>query len=205
MSQYPTIHRLFEAAETDQHSIQRAVDWLEEHGREWLAEAGTSQALRWQRRKSRRNWELKTVHQDRNPSAMEVAEQQAANEVIAQSNLVANRSNSLFCAGGVNDAFDDGHIMVLVPMGPFNYTWSPQVDDMNVWKRALEWNHGPFDAGDFARKLRDGSFNIEFKGDDGSLRSAIRSKHEIMIHPASGKVALFKEDFYQEVLKVMKP
>jgi hypothetical protein len=71
----------------------------------------------------------KKTREDRRPKDTGAARHQAFNAAIAAAGGVANRSNSLFSSSDDDVAMQYGTAYVLIPVGNFNYTWSPNWDD----------------------------------------------------------------------------
>lgn len=86
----------------------------------------------------------------------------------------------MFCTGDAGEASNFGRVFQVIPVNHFNYTWSPRVVDAN-YKFSPEYIGVSYDDLDDQEwtALFD---NMFFRGDDGSLRKAIASGHEIMIH-----------------------
>lgn len=55
-----------------------------------------------------------------------------------QTGITANRSNSIFTTGYYNSALAFGSVYVVYPIGDFDFSWSPKVEDLqadaNFWK-----------------------------------------------------------------------
>lgn len=105
------------------------------------------------------------VRDDRRAMAMPREEAVWWNGVIVDAGKVARRDNSAMCTGNVGSAMVFGDAYVVFPVGPFNYTWFPEIEDANLTPRSP------------------GSEAPECRGDDGSLGAAIRSGNEIMVRP----------------------
>jgi hypothetical protein len=70
----------------------------------------------------------KKAREDRRPKDTEPTRHKAFNAAIEAAGGVANRSNSLFC-GSRSQASSYGKVYILVPVGKFNFTWSPKWHD----------------------------------------------------------------------------
>lgn len=71
---------------------------------------------------------IKPTRQDRIPMTTNKARHDLYNMLINLMDGSANRTNSLFCTSSYDDADNYGTPFILIPIGPFQYTWSP------VWK-----------------------------------------------------------------------
>jgi len=82
----------------------------------------------------------KHVRQDRKPRDSKIEDHNISNEIFKKMGLVANRSNSSFVIGDIITTGNYGASYVLIPIGNFNYTWSPNVEDLtrDVFD---EWNY----------------------------------------------------------------
>lgn len=107
---------------------------------------------------------------------------------IEEHGLVANRSNSIFVTGDFDVASEfgyDGSPYAVFPVGPFHFTWSPEVADVTIH----------LDRGNTIE-------SIEYIGDDDSLHRAIDSGHEIMI--AATHAIIVREDMFDELRAALK-
>lgn len=69
------------------------------------------------------------VRQDRRPRDSDMETHQFFNHVISMAGGVANRSNSAFVTTDSRSAQEYGTVCVVMPVGDFNYTWSPYMQD----------------------------------------------------------------------------
>jgi len=78
---------------------------------------------------------IRPVRTDRKPLDTEPKFHDIANALIAAAGGTANRSNSIFITSSLGMASSYGmYTVVILPVGDFNYTWSPQWQD---WYGAL--------------------------------------------------------------------
>ncbi len=71
----------------------------------------------------------KKTREDREPKDTENDRHKAFDAAITAAGGVANRTNSLFCSANKARASIYGKVYVLIPVGLFNYTWSPEWSD----------------------------------------------------------------------------
>lgn len=72
---------------------------------------------------------IKPVRQDRIPLNSNKFMTNFFNTMIKDTGLVANRNNAIFCSGDKAVAVTYGKVYAVIPIGQFNYTWSPAADD----------------------------------------------------------------------------
>jgi hypothetical protein len=141
-----------------------------------------------------------TPKQNRKPLNLTPIKNNIVNKIIENCGLVANRSNSFFVTHSIDTAEyygneDIDNVYVCFPVNGFKYTWSPSYADIfgdfekmcfDITKEELDYND-PSD--EYMLKIfnRISSMtksmkNNIFRGDDNSLKKAIQSEHEIMIH-----------------------
>lgn len=107
-------------------------DYALEHCLPWLNESNGMVAYRGVSRRVHRDRLLFThpVRQDRKPKDSSQETHEFFNHLIDLANGVANRSNSAFATPSINTAHDYGdQSFVVLPIGRFHYTWSPDVRD----------------------------------------------------------------------------
>jgi hypothetical protein len=105
---------------------------------------------------------------------------------------VANRSNSIFVSGNRREAHAYGKVYAVYPIGQFNYTWSPRLDD---WYSNLEQDMGlgalfngllkPDAKADLETVPTAASYDVakvrELIYADKELQNALQAQHEIMV------------------------
>lgn len=69
------------------------------------------------------------VRRDRRPKDSTELAHKAMDAMIASVGGVANRSNAVFCSFDKGLTFEYGETMAAIPIGQFNYTWSPIMGD----------------------------------------------------------------------------
>ena len=124
---------------------------------------------------------------------------------------VADRENSLLCTGEALHADTFGSVMVIIPLGEFNYTWIEGIDDLNNW-----WWFELGDAGtehmeddeaermDMMReRFLNGELDLTIRGDDNSMKEALRDQAEIMLHVKDHRYIAIRPDFYDELTRMM--
>lgn len=70
-----------------------------------------------------------STRRDRRPTASTKEEHEVMNLAIQKAGKTANRTNSAFTTGAKNIARRYGSVSVVIPVGDFNYTWSPMASD----------------------------------------------------------------------------
>ncbi len=143
---------------------------------------------------------VKETRVDRQPMTTDSTRHQLFNEFIQHEGGVANRTNSLFCTSNIEEADSYGTPFVLIPIGKFNYTWSPVWEDWTIG--ATRWNLRNMWFPGVKEKYPDINFDYEdikqlpILADlknydpekiserilcDEGLEAAINKKHELMI------------------------
>lgn len=207
---YPTIHRL--AENHRDHSdpairglipqILKAAPFFQEMGagddpRDWWRVA--SGPCPWRGISSHHiensGWGVATVKDKRRPLGQAWRtddERQHIDQVMIRQGCVARRHNSMFVTGDLDKASLHGTVAICIPIGDFDFSWSPQVYDFNQtvdgWLEDWEGDSVDGDASDeeiasYIAKMIDG---LEFRTTD--LRAALASNREIMIRPKNKRV-----------------
>lgn len=142
---------------------------------------------------------IKPTRTDRKPMTTDPNRNDIFNMLIGVVGGKANRNNSIFCTSDASEARMYGPVFVVMPIGNFNYTWSPEWFD---WTLSMTRN-------DAIRLSKGGAppeglVNPEYwdpelvhnliKADEG-LEEAIRRKHEIMI--SCGSALYVGPNFYK--------
>lgn len=169
----------------EQDLSRRAVGlakFIKMHCQPWLSQTQNGQKLVY--RGFSRTWErkgfrlpgqqdlmyfIRPVRKDRRPLNTAAAMHHKLNAELAKCGAVANRTNSVFVTGSHQQASYYGTVYIIVPIGQFNYTWSPEYSD---W---YEKDHLIVQA------IQDGTFCDKIRWDNNTLDSAIDSWGEIMI------------------------
>lgn len=216
MTTYPTVERLFEATKIDE-----AIDWLRQHAGPLIKEVGDPLKYRLLRGSARyvETFSEVRVRQDRQSKMLGSSRTAFVNDLIQKKGLHANRSNSVFTQGDYEAAADwqpahdggagQGVPYVVIPKGPFDYTWMPAVDDLNMW---IMYNDHLFlddkNYGDAKHMANvDAAIaKLEIRGNDHTLQTAITSKNkcEIMIHPHSNTIGLFNYDVFSVAMGMLQ-
>lgn len=192
MTRYPTLLSLRETGTLklsgpSEQTLRAEAAWAKENLAPWYEEAGTELVPY----RGVRDWigslatlrHVRPGRSSRAPTGMLPSVQRLFDERISEAGLIAKRRNSYFVTGDIDAAMVFGNIVVAIPVGKFNYTWSPDIADANFWRWELEgeWaqDEQPKDTDEEA--LRAALEQVNFRGDDGSLRAALESGHEILI------------------------
>lgn len=81
---------------------------------------------------------IKAVRQNRKPRDSYLSDHNYFNEVIRRCGKKANRSNSVFVSGSMQEAEHYGFVYIVIPIGDFNYTWSTKFSDWTTAARDLK-------------------------------------------------------------------
>lgn len=178
--------KVSESYQTLDHVYAEAKEMTPEirkHCREWFSEIDGDFALRMLRGldASYSNITLKQTRQDRQPVDTGKERTLEYNRIIQGEGLIANRTNSIFVTGDAKFASMYGrHLYVVIPRDGFAYTYSTKYKD---WYSDLMLADVPY----LGQTLR---------GDDGTLRLAIASGHEIMINAPNGYYLLTRDHYF---------
>lgn len=163
---------------------------------------------------SMNNYFVKPVRQNRIPRDSSKSLHDFLNYTILEANLVANRSNSIFCSGRYGEVSEYGYPYIIFPIGKFHYTWSNIMRDAYsffdekkimpidtetgydfVFNKHLYMSpyEAPFKEEDI-QKLID-----SYHGDDSSLADAIDSENEIMI--SCSNVLYIKPRYFEKIFQ----
>jgi len=158
----------------------------------------------------RNGYRVASIRQDRKPSDTPLAVHEYYNETIQKAGKVANRSNSLFVTSNKSallydpDMFGDfNEVVVTIPMGEFNYTWSTLFKDAFHYyeKNARLYFNIMDNTFSPPSGLTDKLVN-SWQGDDGTLMRGLRSLGEVMIH--AEEAFYIKRQLYAKVKKVLR-
>lgn len=127
------------------------------------------------------------------------------NSMIEEKGLVANRSNSIFVVGGSSNYDYGNYRYSFLPIGKFNFTWSPKYSD---WTNDLSDYISDVDYKKYKRDketywdkhIKEVKSNI--RGDDRTLLEALGSDHEVMIHPVGGEGYMLMDN-YSNILQYL--
>lgn len=128
----------------------------------------------------------RAIRSDRKAKDTSLEFHQFFNHIIQAKGLTANRSNSLFVNGNYEEARGYGAPFMIFPIGNFEFTWHPDYED---------WTNDLADEDLEYLQKQEPQIIKRLKGNDKSLKAAIRSGNEIMI---KSKSALF---IYYEFLE----
>lgn len=162
----------------DEREAEHAVRLILQHGTEWFRQSGGRVVWRGKHTATSRVL-TQRVRTNRKPLNSDEETHEWFNQDLKRRGCVANRSNAAFVSGSRSRAATYGNLFVAIPMGKFNYTWSPIARDAYLMRRTIM-------AGQDEPNM--------FKCDDGSLERAITSGHEIMI--ACEQVILIPEHLW---------
>ena len=113
-----------------------------------------------------------TTHPDRRPRSMSIELSRACDDWFEERFGWRARSNhSLFVSGSRDQAMQFGTPVVVIPMTPARYVWSPRIADLTRHLEAL----GVLQAEQIPTVLEAGGYR------DADLEAAIVSGHEIMV------------------------
>lgn len=154
---------------------QKCGPWLKAVGKDIVFLRGYGAVKSWVFQRDTRT--------DRRPRDSGQDSHDAMNAAIAEAGLTANRSNAVFVTSDGDFAgsySDDTATYIVFPVGEFNYTWSPDVEDAIHGAEGVQW-----------------------RGDDNSLRDAAHSGHEVMISSTStiNVRASFYEAYIYDLLR----
>jgi len=119
-------------------------------------------------------------------------------EIIKTKGLTANRDNSWFGTGEVDQADYYGEVYVAFPTDGFHYTWSPEISDLFGFISDYIYGDDKQET-DFAMEEARQIARKSYRGDDGSLAKAIESGYEIMF--TSPRVILVEDTFYSNSVR----
>lgn len=180
----------------------------------WLRESQNGKlvlyrGLRYNPFKPGESYIITPVPKDRKPIDTPQFIQDFYNDSIQKAGKVANRSNSIFVLGSISSLQTDQSIfgefseyVVVVPMSKFNYTWSTAFrDGYKFYEDVLSFYS---DRGlrtlDLPTKLEN-KIKDSWRGDDGSLQKAIRSRREILL--SANNVLYIELKTYKKVMKLI--
>lgn len=182
---YPVLHTLLEAWPEQQQSIDEAMFWIKANGLPWLKAAGGRVAYRGMTPgvSSHQDFFTKTIRTDRKPLSSSDDLHETLNDSIENCGKVANRTNAAFVSGNLTRAngYTGGiahNARIVIFTSPFNYTWAPDIYDAWVQfsDQAMHF-HDDDDDDHSGHKFID----VDWKGDDNSLKEALSGDHEIMV------------------------
>lgn len=70
------------------------------------------------------------VRQNRSPTGSSRILHELYIKAFNKLGFVANRNNSIFCSGSLDLADVYGNVYIVFPIGPFQFTWSPNTEDL---------------------------------------------------------------------------
>lgn len=149
--------------------VQQIMEKCKPYLSEINGDLGNYPLYRGTKRKHKPGTKLTHYSEPRAPVNTDLETHALFNQIIQEAGKTANRSNAIFTSGSLAVAKRYGDTDLVFPIGDFYYTWSTQVADWYVITQ---------------RELEDLEDSI--RGDDNSLKQAIKSKHEIMLHCPNG-------------------
>lgn len=149
--------------------VQQIMEKCKPYLSEINGDLGNYPLYRGTRRKHKPGTKLTHYSEPRTPVDTDLETHDLFNQIIQKAGKTADRSNAIFTSGSLAVAKRYGDTDLVFPIGNFYYTWSTEVAD---WYAILQ------------SELENLEYSI--KGDDNSLKQAIKSKHEIMIHCPNG-------------------
>lgn len=147
---YPTILRLSESSTQSLGALtpDALSQFLQAHCRPWMKQFAGERGLLYRCGKvDRGDWTTINVRQDRRPLDSPHALHDLFNEMFTAAGIAANRSNSLFTSGGLSSGASSAssygsHCFVVVPIGEFDFTWSPEIPDL--FSAVRSWSHSDY-------------------------------------------------------------
>lgn len=163
-------------------AMEELAEFIKRECSQWMNQVGDAAVYRGHGVKQRVDTitdlvHILTVRSDRRPRDSTVENHDSMNAEIAERGLTANRNNSVFVTGALRIANKYGNLYIAIPIGDFQFTWSPNVADPVAMLAS-------------GKKKK----SFDWRGDDGSILQAIKSKHEIMIH--ADRVLLVEESLW---------
>ena len=146
---------------------------------------------------------------DREPKDVDPWYGDVINMRIKMQGGVANRTNSIFVTGDYHQAKDYGTPVVIFPLGKFDYTWSPDVEDLMLFideKRqeflrtdTTDENEHDLDQDEGEHFINDALYGIKLQTDN--LCSALYHGHEIMLRAEN--VLIMQKSFAESYIYPM--
>lgn len=172
-------------------SVDKVRNFIKENCQPFLLEGVTKPLYRGTSGSS--GWAfIKPIRSDRMPLDTSTRVTKMVNNAIISQNLVANRTNSVFCTGNADEAAVYGDVFCVIPIGKFSYTWSPDIQDLTNDLRSFLKDTDDLDE---IKRVING---LDFRGDDGSLDDAVNSHNEVMIQAQS--VLYIEPEYYSRVM-----
>lgn len=136
------IHELFETNSTITNlHAENAEEFIMDNCRPWLNQTNNGQLYVFRGIQdlaaSDAVFFTKNIRLDRKPTDTHEYYTKAFNLIIEMAGGQANRNNSLFCTGNHEVASSYGRPFIVLPIGDFNYTWSPFWKDWYNNKRSI--------------------------------------------------------------------
>jgi len=185
--------------ESTEDLVDKVVGYIEDNCRPWLEASGGMLVYRGATVTNPVWAYTRKVRQDRLPMNSSEEMHDLFNGLIAMAGGVANRDNSVFVTSDPGEARMYGDVHVVLPVGPFNYTWSPHWSDWysdlrteggkhdlrSLLRQSVRLAAGPRIRGEDSGLLDPGNYDPvqvqRFIYADRELPRAIKSGHEIMI------------------------
>lgn len=201
---YPTLQTLLEQREgTHKKEMLSAITTDTRH---FWQEVGFEAVPMWRgvsdkysRQLGDRGFAIVKARESRRPMAHSEFRTAMWNKHIHKAGLIADRTNSWLVTGSRAHSSQFGHNVVVVPIGKFHYTWSPDVNDANyaLGGEIDGEKFGGRAGSDTIAKFDAGEENpFELLGDDQSLERAINSGNEIMIMSEDGMFLIIDDSVW---------
>lgn len=170
----PVTENLDQTLESARNFVQQIMKKCKPYLDEINADLGNYPLYRGTRKKYQAGTKLTHSATPRDPVDTDLQTHNLFNQAIQNAGKTADRSNAIFTSGSLRVAKRYGDTNLVFPIGDFYYTWSTKVAD---WY----WYMVPVQS-------QIGLENLEYsiRGDDNSLKQAIKSNHEIMLHCPNG-------------------
>lgn len=182
-------------------TIAQIAEYIKANCQPWLAASINGKAIAYRGTKNPPDplGFVKPIRADRTPKDTEPDRHEIFNTMLHIAGSVANRSNSMFVSGSRSVANGFGTPFAVIPIGNFNYAWSPvwfdwtrdiHLEDMGKFIKPGLLHAKPemriytWQAKRFLSDIE--NFNVKevkrYIEVDTGLQYAIIKKHEIMIH-----------------------
>lgn len=177
--------------ERNQEAAINAAAFIKKNCQPWLAQTSNGMAMVFRgvqaaaKLARKPTTFIEPVRTNRKPLNTDSDRHRIFNILIDKVGGVANRSNAIFCTSSQMEARFYGPVYIVLPMGPFHYTWSPEWLDwtMNLDMASLVTlaNPGTDGPGLLDPNNWDAEKLSKYIKVDQGLDEAIKKKREIMI------------------------
>ena len=236
-----TPQRLIPDVPQDEEAIaEKLATYIKQHAKKWLSLSNNGELVVYRGTRSSpppasgprkpEPYFIKDTKIDRPPRDTALDVHLAYNAMIKAVGGIANRNNSIFVSGNKPTAQAYGVTYVLIPLGEFHWTWSPEWDDWTfdvrtdnlgkllrpdlVTKQTQdlgkflsgEYDNSTDRGGEIINYTDPNNYNRRVLKDkilvDKDMHKAIQSGHEIMINASSGMY--IDPDIYQKVIPLLQ-